>query len=158
VAGSPHLLLAHLSAVGAMPERTELLELAGRVKFKDAKCRGTHRNLATISESFEVEFGGRSRAQQTSWLRTVIIVIRLIKWSRGGPECDDLRKRHGSRSHTKPNGVRIAEMEYASRKGKKLFDPASLKTKGGRQMRISDVMPRQNHRRAEGDPARDLGP
>jgi len=72
-------------AVGAdlaLTERTALLELAGRVKYDDAKRRGTHLNLATISESFEVEFGGRSRAQQTSWLRTV------IKWSKGGPECD----------------------------------------------------------------------
>jgi hypothetical protein len=72
-------------AVGAdlvLMERTALLELAGRVKFDDAKRRGTHLNLATISESFEVEFGGRSRAQQTSWLRTV------VKWSKGGPECE----------------------------------------------------------------------
>jgi len=121
-------------AVGAdlaLTERTALLELAGLVKFDDAKRRGTHLNLAIISESFEVEFGGRSRAQQTSWLdlRTV------IKWSKGGPECDGLRKRHGTRSHNRPNGVRIAEMEYTSRKGKKLFDPAleqSLKV-GGRR-------------------------
>jgi len=125
-------------AVGAdlaMTERTALLELAGRVKHDDAKRRGTHLNLATISESFEVEFGGRSRAQQASWLRTV------IKWSKGGPECDGLRKRHGSRSHTRPNGIRIAEMEYTTRKGKKLFDPASLTTKGGRQTLIYDIMP-----------------
>jgi len=119
----------------ALTERSALLELAGRVKFDDAKRRGTHLNLATISESFEVEFGGRSRAQQTSWLRTV------IKWSKGGPECDGLRRRHGTRSHSRSNGVRIAEMEYTSRKGKKLFDPASLRTKGGRQTLIYDIMP-----------------
>ena len=54
-------------SVGAnlvLTERSALLELAGRVKFDDAKRRGTHLNLATISESFEVEFGGRSRAQE----------------------------------------------------------------------------------------------
>jgi len=33
-------------------------------------------------------------------------------------------------------------MEYTSRKGKKLFDPASLRTKGGRQTLIYDIMPR----------------
>jgi len=118
-----------------LTERATLLDLAGRVKFADAKRRGTHLNLPTICESFEVEFGGRSRAQQTSWLRTV------IKWSKGGPECDGLRKRHGSRSHNRTNGIRIAEMEYNTRKGKKLFDPAKLRTKGGRQTLIYDIMP-----------------
>jgi hypothetical protein len=33
-------------------------------------------------------------------------------------------------------------MEYTTRKGKKLFDPASLRTKGGRQTVIYDIMPR----------------
>ena len=33
-------------------------------------------------------------------------------------------------------------MEYTSRKGEKLFDPASLRTKGGRQTLIYDIMPR----------------
>jgi len=32
-------------------------------------------------------------------------------------------------------------MEYTTRKGKKLFDPASLRTKGGRQTLIYDIMP-----------------
>jgi len=32
----------------------------------------------------------------------------VIKWSKGGPDCAELRKRHGPRNHTKQAGVRIA--------------------------------------------------
>ena len=61
-----------LNAVGpdlAMMERKELVELGGKGRYEDAKYHGKLGNLVTTSEAFEVEFGGRSRAQQTSWLR-----------------------------------------------------------------------------------------